>query len=301
GQFPPAALRVASGLADRPWYVDDPWSVAASTPLAPNGSALLVGTGLTAVDVAVAILEFSPGARVHLVSRRAQLPAPQRETPAYRDWLDPADAPSRVGALMRLVRREVARAEAEGVSWRAVIDALKPHVPGLWARLPLVERRRFLRHARSYWEAHRNRLPPPTAARVADWTAEGRLVVHAGRLKALSDDGTGALATVAARGGGEAAWHVDRVINCTGPDTQYRQITHPLVLDLIGTGLARPDPLGLGLDVAPDGRLKDEDGLAEQPLYTLGWPRQGQLWEATTVPSLREQARDVARRVLGGA
>ncbi|MNT07174.1 hypothetical protein D3C72_1418680 [compost metagenome] len=126
-------------------------------------------------------------------------------------------------------------------------------------------------------------------------------MVHAGRLKALADDGTGAIATVGARALGEASWHVDRVVNCTGPDTQYRQINHPLVLDLIGTGLARPDPLGLGLDVAPDGRLKDEDGLAQAPLYTLGWPRQGQLWEATTVPSLREQALDVARRVLGGA
>lgn len=301
GQFPPAPLRVASGLEARPWYVDDPWSAAAITPLRPGAEALLVGTGLTAVDVAVAILEESPGARVHLVSRRAQLPAPQRETPPYRDWFDPASAPLTVSALARLVRREIAAAEAEGVSWRAVVDALKPHVPGLWARLPLVERRRFLRHARSYWEAHRNRLPPPTAARVAAWLDSGRLVIHAGRLKALEDEGAGASVTVAARAGGEARWHVDRVVNCTGPDTQYRQINHPLVLDLIGTGLARPDPLGLGLDVAPDGRLKDEDGLAEQPLYTLGWPRQGQLWEATTVPSLREQALDVARRVLGGA
>jgi uncharacterized NAD(P)/FAD-binding protein YdhS len=116
----------------------------------------------------------------------------------------------------------------------------------------------------------------------------------------LSETPGGAKATLALRGGGSTTLAVARLVNCTGPDTQYRQINHPLVLDLIGTGLARPDPLGLGLDAAPDGRLKDEDGLADRPLYTLGWPRQGQLWEATTVPSLREQAADVASQLLSG-
>jgi uncharacterized NAD(P)/FAD-binding protein YdhS len=293
GQFPPAPLRVA---ADAACYVDDPWSPAALAPLASGEQAVLVGTGLTAVDVAVAMLEASPAGRVHLVSRRAQLPAAQREGAGYPDWLDPATAPVRVSQLLRLIRGEVR--SAGDADWRAVVDALKPHVSVLWARLPLVERRRFLRHARSYWEAHRNRLPPPTAEKVARWRAEGRLVIHAGRLREVADGPAGTEAVIALRAGGEWRGPVARVVNCTGPDTQYRQINHPLVLDLIGTGLARPDPLGLGLDVAPDGRLKDEDGMAERPLYTLGWPRQGQLWDATTVPSLREQAREVADAVL---
>jgi uncharacterized NAD(P)/FAD-binding protein YdhS len=291
GQFPPAPLRVAAEAA---CYVDDPWSPAAQAPLAAGEEAVLVGTGLTAVDVAVALLEAAPSGRVHMVSRRAQLPAGQREGGPYPDWLDPATAPRRVSELLGLIRREVR--SAAGTDWRAVVDALKPHVSTLWAGLPLVERRRFLRHARSYWEAHRNRLPPPTAEKVARWREEGRLVIHAGRLREVADGE----AVIALRAGGEWRGAVARVVNCTGPDTQYRQINHPLVLDLIGTGLARPDPLGLGLDVAPDGRLKDEDGLAERPLFTLGWPRQGQLWDATTVPSLREQAREVAGSVLRG-
>lgn len=295
GQFPPAPLRVA---AESACYVDDPWSPAALAPLGEGEEAVLVGTGLTAVDVAVAMLEAAPTGRVHLVSRRAQLPAAQREGGRHPDWLDPATAPTRVSQLLGLIRREVR--SAEGTDWRAVVDALKPHVSALWARLPLVERRRFLRHARSYWEAHRNRLPPPTAAKVARWREEGRLVIHAGRLREVADGPAGTEAVIALRAGGEWRGRVARVVNCTGPDTQYRQINHPLVLDLIGTGLARPDPLGLGLDVAPDGRLKDEDGLAERPLFTLGWPRQGQLWDATTVPSLREQACEVADAVLRG-
>jgi uncharacterized NAD(P)/FAD-binding protein YdhS len=204
----------------------------------------------------------------------------------------------RASQLARLIRREVAQAARDGIEWRAVVDAMKPHLPALWSRLPLVERRRFLRHARSYWEAHRNRLPPPTAEKLEAYRAQGRLVVHAARLSKLEAIGDRGSATLSLRHGETITLSVDRVVNCTGPDTQYRQINHPLVLDVIGTGLGRPDPLGLGLDVAPDGRLKDEDGIASRPIYTLGWPRQGQLWEATTVPSLREQARDVASAVL---
>lgn len=298
GQFPPAPLRVASELGPHPGYVDDAWRPEALAPLPPGGAALLVGTGLTAVDVAIALLDATPDATVHLVSRRAQLPAPQREEPLYHDWFDPHTAPTRTSQLARLIRRELVRAAAQGVEWRAVIDALKPHLPALWQRLPLVERRRFLRHARSYWEAHRNRLPPPTAERVEAYKAQGRLVVHAARLRKLESDDYCLSASLRTRQGEDITLRVERVVNCTGPDTQYRQINHPLVLDVVGTGLGRPDPLGLGLDVAPDGRLKDEDGVAARPLYTLGWPRQGQLWEATTVPSLRVQAQEVAERVL---
>jgi uncharacterized NAD(P)/FAD-binding protein YdhS len=298
GQVPPAPLRVAEGVQSCAWYVDDAWRPEAQASLPPGGVALLVGTGLTAVDAAIALLDATPDALVHLVSRRAQLPAPQREEPPYREWFDPHTAPMRASQLARLIRREVAQAARDGIEWRAVVDAMKPHLPALWSRLPLVERRRFLRHARSYWEAHRNRLPPPTAEKLEAYRAQGRLVVHAARLSKLEAIGDRGSATLSLRHGETITLSVDRVVNCTGPDTQYRQINHPLVLDVIGTGLGRPDPLGLGLDVAPDGRLKDEDGIASRPIYTLGWPRQGQLWEATTVPSLREQARDVAIAVL---
>lgn len=292
GQFPPAPLRLAEGSA---WYVDDAWSPQALAPM--TGEALLIGTGLTGVDLAVSLLEHAGAARVTMVSRRAQLPAASYAGPAYRDWFDPTSAPVRISQLLRQIKREIKRAEREDVDWRAVIDALKPHVSALWARLPLVERRRFLRHARSFWEAARNRLPPPTALRLEALRAAGRLEVLAARVRRLADHGDQAAAELALRAGGERAITVRRVINCTGPDTQYRQISHPLILDLVGTGLARPEPLGLGLDTAPDGRLKDEDGLASRPLYTLGWPRIGQLWEATTVPSLRSQAEAIARRI----
>jgi len=293
GQFPPAPLRPAAGLEERPWYVDDPWSEAAVAPLPPGGQALLVGTGLSAVDVAISLLDEAGAGHVVMASRSGRLPMPQLTTAPYRDWLDPLEAPLRMSELLRRFRQEV---KASKLDARAVLDAMRPHVPTLWQRLPWVERRRFLRHLRSHWEAVRNRLPQPTAARLAELRVGGFVSIVAGRGAKLADAPGGALATL---GTGQVL-EVARVINCTGPDMAYRRINHPLILDVVGTGLGRWEPLGLGLDVGPDYRLLDEDGVPTPGVYAIGAPTKGRFWEVNGVPELRIHALRLAESILKG-
>jgi uncharacterized NAD(P)/FAD-binding protein YdhS len=301
GQAPPAPLRVAANIEgplevdiDRPaLYISDPWSAAALAPLPPGAEVLLVGTGLTAVDLALALL--SAGARkVTLVSRRAKLPAPQILAPAYRDWLDVEDAPIRITELMSLFRQEAAKAAAD---WRSVVDATRSHLPALLARLPLVERRRFLRHGRTPWEAHRNRLPPPTAASFEARLASGHVRVVPARLSSLTPAGQQLAALLTLANGKSEAMCFDRVINCTGPDLFYRRGAQAIVQAVIGTGLARLEPLGLGLDVTSDFRLLDEDGVPTRGLYALGAPTKGRFWEVQAVAELRVQAHMLAQGI----
>ena len=68
--------------------------------------------------------------------------------------------------------------------------------------------------------------------------------------------------------------------------------------DLLATGLAMPDALGLGLRTARDGALLDRRGVADARIWTLGPLRRGELWESTAVPELREQAAVVAAQLL---
>jgi uncharacterized NAD(P)/FAD-binding protein YdhS len=65
-------------------------------------------------------------------------------------------------------------------------------------------------------------------------------------------------------------------------------------------GRLRPDPLGLGIDVSPDGRVLDRDGNPSALLYYVGPLARAGYWERTAVPELRVLARDVAATVLGG-
>jgi uncharacterized NAD(P)/FAD-binding protein YdhS len=261
--------------------------------IATSGPVYLVGTGLTAVDLALSLLDL--GARtVHLVSRRGRLPVAREEVAPYPAWLSTASAPRRASGLMRLVRAEVRAAAAAGHPWQAVLEALRPTVPALWEALRWVERRRFLRHARPAWEAHRQLLPPPTAERLRAAVAAGRLRVRAGRVRALTLASGGATAHLRRADGGEETLAVARVVVCTGPEDNYRRVREPLAQSLIGAGLARPDALRLGLDVGPEGLLHDEDGAPRPGLWAVGEARKGDQREATAVRELRVQAAQVA-------
>ena len=88
------------------------------------------------------------------------------------------------------------------------------------------------------------------------------------------------------------------MINCTGPEADWRRIDNTLLSSLFAQGLARPDSLFVGLDVDRDGCMLDEQGRASQSLFAIGPVRKGGLWETTAVPELRQQASDLADQVV---
>jgi uncharacterized NAD(P)/FAD-binding protein YdhS len=55
------------------------------------------------------------------------------------------------------------QAKQQGIDWRGVIGGLRPVTAQIWQPLPEVEKRRFLRHLRPYWEVHHHRLAPQIA------------------------------------------------------------------------------------------------------------------------------------------
>ena len=203
--------------------------------------------------------------------------------------------------MLRIVREQIARAEAQGSDWRAGIDALRPCTQEFWQGLNQAERRRFLRHLRARWEPHRHRAAPEVLAVKEALERDGKLVCHRGRIERLAEvEGGGALEVVFqahGKAGQRETLRVDHVVNCTGPECNYHRLGDPLVASLFSRGLARPDALMLGLDVAADGALLDVHGTASRRLFTLGSPQKGRLMETTAVPELRVQARDLAGRL----
>jgi uncharacterized NAD(P)/FAD-binding protein YdhS len=87
---------------------------------------------------------------------------------------------------------------------------------------------------------------------------------------------------------------VDRVINCTGAGANLARQAPPLVRDLLGSGNARPDPLGLGLDVAENGGLVDAAGRVSERLRVVGSLRKGVEWESIGVTEIRDHSEAVA-------
>jgi uncharacterized NAD(P)/FAD-binding protein YdhS len=300
GNFPPVLPAVAAPeVADGAAYIGDPWELGRLAAIGPNESILVLDTGLTMVDLVLTLDARGHRGPIVAVSRRGKLPNAHAPAAPYADFLGDEPAPGTAVALLRRIRREVRRAADLGQDWRSVLDAIRPHTQRLWRSLPLQERRRFLRHARPYWEIHRHRMAPPVAERIAALRTAGRLRIAAGRLRGLEPDGSGLAATLSFRDEpGPRLVHADRLINCAGPETDFGRIRDPLVRSLLSTGVARADPLRLGLEVDDGLGLIDHHGQASRRLYALGPPTRGALWEITAVPDIRSQCGSFARRLL---
>jgi uncharacterized NAD(P)/FAD-binding protein YdhS len=294
GNFPPANLKIPGLSAGSSRYVRSPWSATALHEIPKNGAVLLIGSGLTSVDLAVALKSEGFAGHIHILSRRGLMPLTQRPTGQWPHFWD-EPGPQTIRKLLRLVREQVRMASESGGDWREVIDSLRPVTQNIWQSLSLKERKRFLRHVRSYWEVHRHRIAPEIGETIANLVHQGQAIIYAGRVTdyrefpghaevALQDRKTGDVRTL----------NVDRVINCTGPETDCRRIEDPLIKNLLAHGLARPDPLFLGLDVDPNGALIDSSGKPSPALYVIGPARKGSLWETIAVPELRAQASDLA-------
>ncbi|MBZ5714388.1 FAD/NAD(P)-binding protein [Nannocystis pusilla] len=299
GNFAP---RLPAGLGEpvraEPRYVHDPWSAPALAP-APDASVLVFGTGLSALDLALGLDGAGHRGPIHLLSRHGLLPhahrapgrPPEPHPPAIERW--PATARGALHALRAAVREEAAR----GGDWRDVVADLRPVTQAIWRRWPAGERERFVRHLRVYWEIHRHRAAPATAAAIAALRASGRLQVHAGRLEDLSLGTDSILATIRPRGGGPCRHlRIDAMLNATGPATDPRAAGDPLLDRLMARGLLVPDPLGAAVD--DDGALLDAEGRASTWLHALGSLRRPQLWETTAVLELAPQCQALAGRLL---
>jgi len=279
-------------------YFASPWSQASFAGLERLNSILLTGSGLTAIDVAVDLRRRGFKGTIHFLSRHGLLPHSHREhVPWPMFWS--MHSPRSARGLLRLVREQVREAQRRGIDWRGVINSLRAFTPGIWQSLPEAEKRRFLRHLRPYWEVHRHRAAPEVAQLIADEMLSRQIQLHAGRITNFREHGHAVEITYwQRRSGQECRLLVDRVINCTAPETDCRRLQDPFLASLLTRGMVRPDPLFLGLDVSADGALIDQDGMISESLYAIGPARKGSLWESTAVPEIREQARMLVERLV---
>ncbi|MET8449296.1 FAD/NAD(P)-binding protein [Streptomyces sp. NPDC005209] len=290
GPAGPAAAWVPPALRDSPRFVGAPWTPGALDGTRESTEAvLLVGTGLTAVDLALTL--DRPGRSVHALSRNGLLPQPHTLRPAGV-MPAPADlSDTSLARLRRAVYRHLSRSVRTHGDWRPGLDSLRPHTPRLWRSLSPEERAEFLAREGALWNTHRHRMAPATAEHVSRARTARRLHVHTGTVARVTAQDDGPLAVELSNG---RVLHVGWVIDCTGPG---RLPDGPLWSSLFAAGTTVPGPLGMGV-ATHDGRLLDASGAAGLPLFTLGAPRRGELWETTAIPEIRVQAAELAQQLL---
>ncbi len=268
-------------------YVADPWRFDYREV---DGEVLVIGAGLTALDVLVALKASGHRGMVHVLSRNGRFPNAHAAVAPY-DVIPALDTRG-ARALLRSLRRHIDEAAERGFDWRAVLDALRPEADAIWRRLPAAEQRRFERHLRAYWERHRHRAPQQVDAVREEYVRAGRLRHYAGRLTQMQDGD----AKITLRGyGGSITVRPDWIVNCSGFRQAARMTRDPLLGSMLADGLVSRDEGGRGLRGDSDLRAIDQDGNRVAGLWIVGPPVRGSRFEATAVPELRVMA-DLAAR-----
>ncbi|HMK90624.1 MAG TPA: FAD/NAD(P)-binding protein [Methylocystis sp.] len=306
GHRPPNDPLGSLWTGEKTRFIEDPWRPYAMNAVRDDEPVVVIGSGLTAVDVTLTLAQSERTGVITLVSRHGLQPQghilPLRapaDMQSVVSRLISAPGGVRTLSLLAEVRSAVKLLAEEGQGWRSVVDGLRPHTARLWRGMPRDERRRFLRHLRPFWEIHRHRMAPQANARLLELLESGKVQIVAGRVASVEANGSGARVFLRRRHAAadvelSAGW----VVNCTGPAPSNEPRANPVIESLLLRGRLRRDDLGLGIETAKAGAALAKDGAEVDGLFVVGTLRKPAFWESTAVPELREQAAETAQTLL---
>lgn len=299
GNLPSTRLR---HLDAHPRFVASPYPSAEMSSRIPKGArVVVVGTGLSAIDAALAL--FAAGhAQVTMASRSGLLPAIRGPLPVHEleyvtranlaratdegrrplrwsvvlEWLEMEmrrhgvavswddDFPSWVPPVEHY-ESQVAAAKRGARAWQSVGEALNPMIEVLWHHLAADDKRLFFERFYSRFMSHWVPIPLVNGERILTHLRAGRLTVARG-LARVAPDANGF--RVDFSDGSTAA--CDYVVNATGTPRHLSEQRSPLLDSLVSQGILAPEEFG-GVRVDFDSlRVVDGNGHLNPSLFALG-------------------------------
>ncbi|MER8976852.1 MULTISPECIES: FAD/NAD(P)-binding protein [unclassified Mesorhizobium] len=271
----------------------------ADTALDPEARVMVLGTGLSMVDAFLSLEQRGHRGAIVAVSRRGLLPSPHRKGNPIK--LDVADIPlgTQLSYFVGWFRDLIRENQKAGIDWRDVVDGLRPFNQKIWQNWPSSAKRRFVEHTKAWWDIHRHRMAPEVYARVAEAVQAGRIRLVAGRVVEIAA-GDGFSVQVQSR----HTQHLERfdfarIYDCTGIARDISTTSNSVVRSLVERGLARPDPLSLGLDVTANCEVIAGDGTVFAKILAVGPLTRGTFFEIDAIPDIRVQCARLSKRLLG--
>ena len=292
-----------SGFYQSAAYIKNPWLTDVTTRLPTTQDVLIIGNGLTTVDLIITLMDAKFAGTIHTLSPSGFGVLPHRHSHLrYDDYLDELGGSFQLETMRALAHKHAQALRDIGIAIDPLVDSLRSSTQTIWQSWSRAERETFLRELKSQWSKIRHRLAPQLHDYVQALRLKGRLVVHKARLIDIDADASAATVRYQQTQGDAApieSLAVGLVINCTGPHTDITRSEDPLLQSLVTKGMIRPDPLRLGMDTTEHWTLLDAHGVENPRLHTLGGNLRGLLWETIAIPELKTQAQQLALRLLG--
>ena len=284
-------------LSDEISCIHDPWDYVAHTQIPTKDTVFIVGTGLSMIDVILTLDHQKHQGPITAISRHGHLPLPhllQGKTIPSATFLYPSRKSHSFRAFMSMMRDDCEHAIASGFAWQKVIELFRPSIPAYWQSFSIREKKQFLRHASSYWNIHRHRVPQPVLERLR-LLQKNQLRILAGRVLKTQDVHCVVKHRV---GQNEEKIRTNWLINCMGPSECTKIDQWPLIQSLMTRNIASLDPLKLGLAINQDSALVNADGDASPICYCLGAQTKGAYFAVNSVPEIRKTIFKLAKHLI---
>jgi uncharacterized NAD(P)/FAD-binding protein YdhS len=280
-----------------PGYVD-PWVPTSAAGIDPDATVLVLGTGLTMIDYVQSLVHDGHHGPIVAMSRRGLLARSHQRADPVRILEAEVPFGASISHLLRWFRGRVDAHAGKGGDWRSVIDGVRPYTQRLWRELPAASKRRFLEHARAWWDVHRHRMAPEVEARITHALYDGRLTLMAAKVAGIEPNESGALVRYRRRGQSEIrGMQVGAIVDCTGIVKDPLASANPAVRSLLDRGLARVDPLHIGIDIGPDCAIVNHSGVPSRRLFAVGPLTRAAFWEIIAIPDIRNQCAALATKL----
>ncbi|MBD0711847.1 hypothetical protein BU197_26920 [Streptomyces sp. CBMA291] len=324
----------AYGLFGAPGFIADPYPMSHSLrEIGTQEDVAVIGSGLTAVDIILALAAQGHQGRISLLSRRGVLPGVRQRPIAFEPrhltkermralarsgreltlgefaqmvWTELRDAGADLDAVLAEIthldkeapadrlRRQFAAVDSPDPGLRVLQHAVPDIGPDVWPLLREEDRAELLRaHYRTVMSLCCP-MPPASAATLLRLLDSGQLRMHSG-LRKVAERSIGGFELIVE---GAAPLGADKVVNAV--NASKGRITPdalPLVTTLTRAGAASRHPLG-GLHLARATSRLLTEGSQDPRLYGLGTIGAGSLFFTFGVPSLVDRAEDIVAAIL---
>lgn len=266
-----------------PGYFQSSWDIDWNT-FPQNGKVVVVGSGLSAIDVLIEANGRGFKGEFLVVSRHGRWPTTFSIAPISHDLEWPEDR------SLNSIMRWFAVNYKLGVPVESMVHLLRTHFQMLWKGWTYAEQDFFLKRLKHRWDALRHRIPPESASLLKWYKATKRLRVipgeiddveyHQGQLRVLIKRKNGTLAVQTAFA----------MVNATGPAVKPSGAW----LRWLEQGWLTWHPNGLGPQLHGLHPVSKQ-GEVHQRIFVVGPPQRAELWETTAIREIKvqvEQAMD---------
>jgi uncharacterized NAD(P)/FAD-binding protein YdhS len=278
-------------------YFQNPWKNNFINGVKDDETILLLGSGLTMVDCVLSLVKKEFKGKIIAISPRGYIPASHTRTIAYIDFYYEIRNKS-LKDIFHITRNHLTKAKDNNIPWQSVIDVIRPHAQEIWKSFSDIDKQQFVSHVRHIWGVARHRLPQDIFQQIFNMMDTKQLQIIGGRINDMIEkDGSIEIHYKLRKSKSINIMNVSRVVNCTGPQMNFKEVDDELVTSLVNENLISPIDLKMGIKTSVDGEvINRENGLVKN-VYAIGSLLRGVLWESTAVPELRVQAENIAERI----